>query len=70
MNHLRGLRRLRKLREIKGNHMRKSKIKVRRHESGVWREAVVLNNIGGQLYVDLGGTFDWVCAKTHEIIPL
>lgn len=50
--------------------MRKNKIKVRRHESGVWREAVVLNNIGGQLYVDLGGTFDWVCVKTHEIVQL
>ncbi len=50
--------------------MHKNRVKARRHGSGVWREADVLNNIGGQLYVDLGGTFDWVCAKTHEIIQL
>ena len=50
--------------------MRKNKVKVRRHESGAWHEAVVLNNIRGQLYVDFGGTFDWVCDATHEIVQL
>lgn len=50
--------------------MRKNKIKVRRHESSAWREAIVIDQIGGQLYVDFGGTYDWVCAKTHEIVEL
>ena len=50
--------------------MRKNIVKVRRHESGSWREAVVLNNRGGQLYIDFGGTFDWVSSVTHEIVYL
>ncbi len=47
--------------------MRKTKIKVRPHGSGNWREGVVLSRRGESLYVDLNGTFDWVSPATHEI---
>ena len=50
--------------------VRKIKVKVRLHGSGAWREAVVLNDMRGQMYVDFGGTFDWVCNATHEIVQL
>ena len=50
--------------------MRKTKIKVRKLDPGVWREAIVLSSICGQFYVDYGGTFDWVSEKTHEIVQI
>lgn len=50
--------------------MAQKTVKVRMHDSGMWREAIVMKTIGGQMYVDFGGTFDWICAKTHEIIYL
>lgn len=49
---------------------RKNQVKVRKHESGVWRQGLVVDTRGGQLYVDFGGSFDWVCSATHEIVAI
>lgn len=54
----------------KQGHMLRQKLKVRTPDSGVWREAILMDCRGGQMYVDFGGAYDWICAKTHEIIYL